>query len=179
MKLYEHQSNALKETADKTHVAYYHMPIKGYEGLYTIDEFGNVYSIRRKCIVKPFVNSSGYLRINLYDSTGKSKKHYIHRLVADTFISNPNHLKIVNHKDCNKLNNHYINLEWCTQSENVVHSYKNGCQQSTRVLVDGKLFYSLRKASVYLGHCSNYLSLKIKENGQNFEIEGHSIKVVI
>ena len=46
MKLYEHQSNALKETADKTHVAYYHTPIKGYEGLYTIDEFGNVYSIR-------------------------------------------------------------------------------------------------------------------------------------
>lgn len=42
-----------------------------------------------------------------------------------------------------------------------------------------KLFYSLRKASKFIGHCNNYLSLKIKENGNEFEIDGHSIKVVI
>lgn len=182
--LYSHQQQALKDTENFNHVAYYHVPIKGYEGLYEIDEFGNVYSViqnnsRRKGIIKPFINSSGYLRINLYDNGGKSKKHYIHRLVANAFISNPDHLKIVNHKDCNKLNNHYSNLEWCTQSQNVNHSYENGRQKSTRVLIDGELFYSLRKASRFLGHCDNYLSLKIKENGNRFEISGHLIEVVI
>ena len=179
VQLYTHQAEAIAATINKNHVA-----IQGYEGLYEIDEFGNVYSIvqnnsRRKGIMKPLINSSGYLRINLYDANGKAKKHYIHRLVANAFIPNPECLKIVNHKDCDKLNNYYTNLEWCTQSENIVHSYKNGCQQSTRVLIDGKLFYSLRKASAYLGHCNNYLSLKIKENGQEFKVEGHLIKVVV
>ena len=51
--------------------------------------------------------------------------HLIHRLVAITFLDNPNNKLTVNHKDGNKLNNHLCNLEWATYSENCKHSYDN------------------------------------------------------
>lgn len=128
LELYKHQVEALKITENQNHVA-----IPGYEGLYEIDRQGNVYSIittnsRRKGIIKPQDNSKGYLRVNLFDKNGKSKKHYVHRLVAKVFIPNPENKPIVNHKDCNTKNNSIENLEWCTQSENIQYSYDLGRQ---------------------------------------------------
>ena len=55
-----------------------------------------------------------------------SKTYDIHRLVALHFISNNHNKPQVNHKDGNKLNNNYKNLEWCTSKENVNHAIKNG-----------------------------------------------------
>ena len=103
--------------------------IKGYEGLYKIDDKGNVYSCitnssRRKGIMKP-QSKNGYLTIGLYKDK-KYKNYLIHRLVAQAFISNPNNLKEVNHIDGNKHNNRVQNLEWCTGSQNVKHSYEHG-----------------------------------------------------
>lgn len=57
---------------------------------------------------------------------GKSKKYLIHRLVAQTYLLNPNNLPCVNHKDGNKLNNDVDNLEWCDYSENMGHVSKTG-----------------------------------------------------
>ena len=51
-----------------------------------------------------------------------SKQYSVHRLVAMTFIDNPNNYKIVNHIDENKLNNNVKNLEWCTLLQNTIHS---------------------------------------------------------
>ena len=53
-------------------------------------------------------------------------KFYIHRLVAECFVPNPNGYREVNHKDGNKRNNAAENLEWCTRSENVLHAYRTG-----------------------------------------------------
>lgn len=105
--------------------------IKGYEGLYQIDEIGNVYSIiqtssRRKRILKPHQNAQGYLKVNLYDLNGVCKKKYVHRLVAEAFIPNPENKPNINHIDCNVKNNNVNNLEWCTQSENILHCSKLG-----------------------------------------------------
>ena len=69
--------------------------------------------------LKPFLNPRlGYLQINL----GK-RSHYIHRLVAETFIPNPENKPEVNHKNGIRNDNRVENLEWCLHSENIKHSY--------------------------------------------------------
>lgn len=102
-------------------------PVKDYEELYEVSSLGNVRSITRyKKILKPGL-VRGYPHITLYNSKNKKNKNYnIHRLVAETFIDNPNNLPQVNHKDGNKLNNSVDNLEWCTCKENILHGIKNG-----------------------------------------------------
>ena len=50
----------------------------------------------------------------------------LHRIIAEAFIPNPNNKKVINHINCNKKDNSIKNLEWCTQSENCLHSVKLG-----------------------------------------------------
>ena len=71
------------------------------------------------------VNNEGYCQVSL-TTTHKSKLYFIHRLVAQAFIPNPENKPNVNHKDLNPYNNNYRNLEWCTQKENVKHAIENG-----------------------------------------------------
>ena len=130
MNLFEHQLKVLNETTQFNRVA-----IKGFEGLYEIDIYGNVYSLiqnssRRKRILKQYQNEAGYMKVNLYDSNGKCKKKYIHRLVAEVFIPNPLNKPNVNHLDCNVKNNNVNNLEWCTQKENIQYCIKMGRYKS-------------------------------------------------
>ena len=87
--------------------------IKGYEGLYAIDEDGNVWSYRRNKFLKHTLNNSGYHMVNLCVDD-KRKKCLIHRLVAEAFIPNPDNKPQVNHKDEDKSNNCGSNLEWCS-----------------------------------------------------------------
>lgn len=94
-----------------------YLPIKGFENRYLISNTGNVFSIKSNKKLKPEIRRN-YYSVQLFN--GKTYKHYsIHRLVASHFISNPNNLLYVNHKDENKLNNCVSNLEWCTASYNV------------------------------------------------------------
>lgn len=77
-------------------------------------------------------HSNGYLRVML-SINGKHYDRYIHRLVAQTFIDNPNNYAEINHIDGNKKNNRIENLEWCNRSHNNKHAYQiglhtlNGC----------------------------------------------------
>ena len=105
-------------------------PIKNFENFYGIDTQGNVFGYKRKKIVMPVINKFGYRRIKLCK---ENKLYYfqVHRLVAQTFIPNPNNLPQVNHKDGNKLNNSVDNLEWCTQSYNMKHAYKIGLEKKS------------------------------------------------
>ena len=72
------------------------------------------------------IDCFGYARVRI-----KGKRYKIHRLVAETFIPNPEDKREVNHKDGNKLNNRADNLEWATRSENQKHAYKIGLQKSS------------------------------------------------
>ena len=126
MKLYSHQEESLKQTEGLNRVA-----VKGFEGLYEVDSSGRVFSIignahRRKRELKQYSNENGYLKVNLYDLEGKCKKKYVHRLVAEAFLLNSEEKANVNHIDCNVKNNRVENLEWCTQSENILHAVKLG-----------------------------------------------------
>ena len=98
--------------------------IKNWEN-YTIDEFGNVRNIKTQKYLKGALNGKGYLRVELHNNK-KIKKFFIHRLVAEYFISNPLNKEQVNHKDGNKLNNNVENLEWVTNQENSNHAWKYG-----------------------------------------------------
>jgi hypothetical protein len=92
--------------------------VVGYEGLYEVSDAGSIRNAHTKKIKKPYINRCGYKKVQLRKN-GSSKNHYIHRLVALSFICNPDNLKEINHKDENKLNNNADNLEWCTRSYNV------------------------------------------------------------
>lgn len=94
--------------------------IENYEELYWVSNIGRVKSKRK--ILKP--TKGEYLKVGL-SKNGIQTTKYIHRLVAETFISNPNNLKQINHKDENKYNNKVDNLEWCTQQYNMNYGCRN------------------------------------------------------
>jgi len=90
--------------------------VKGFDN-YIIDTEGNIYSLLTKKYLKPRIDDKGYLYTELCKD-GKRYGKKVHRLVAETFIPNPNNLPEVNHKDENKQNPCIENLEWCTSKYN-------------------------------------------------------------
>lgn len=101
------------------------VPLKGFEDRYYIDEDGNVFAQRTCNAIRPYIKRNGYLQVTLYAEDGKHNE-YVHRLVGKQFLPNPENKPEINHKDGNKQNNNYSNLEWSTSSENKYHAYKTG-----------------------------------------------------
>lgn len=94
--------------------------IKDYEGLYQISNLGRVrgvFNYRGKNHILKQNIKNNYYQVGLRKSNSRRWRG-VHRLVAETFIPNPDNLPCVNHKDENKLNNKSENLEWCTFSYN-------------------------------------------------------------
>ena len=94
--------------------------VKEYEGLYWVSNYGRVKSKRK--ILKPTLGE--YLKVGL-SKNGVQKTLTIHRLVAQAFVENKNNYNFVNHKDENKLNNFYSNLEWCDNKYNLNYGIRN------------------------------------------------------
>lgn len=110
--------------------------IKDYEGKYEVSNLGRVKSLERKSrlnrkikerILAPREHTGGYLRVQL-----SRKDFYIHRLVAETFIPNPENKSQVNHIDGNKRNNRVDNLEWNTPLENNLHAIRTGLHKTDK-----------------------------------------------
>lgn len=110
--------------------------IPGYEGLYQVSNLGRVkrfarntregyrtMKIRERYLI-PHLNSNGYYRLSI-SVNKKSKKVYLHQLVAKSFIENPDNKPNVNHKNNIHTDNRVCNLEWVTQSENIQHYWNN------------------------------------------------------
>lgn len=98
------------------------LPIKGYEGRYEVSDYGRVRSLFKEIVMQQYKHYKGHMFLSLYDHEYGRKKYFVHRLVAMTFISNPENKECVNHKDENKQNNNVSNLEWMTSGENTRYS---------------------------------------------------------
>ncbi len=107
-------------------------PIPGFEK-YLISKEGVIYSTivkkLRKINTERFIKSKSYINVGLRHSDGKEYKRLIHRLVAITYIPNPENKTTVNHIDGNKYNNNVTNLEWASQQEQVDHVIKNNLKK--------------------------------------------------
>ena len=114
--------------------------IKGYEGSYRVSNLGRIKSLNyrhtgKEGILKPKTTKNGYLQVNL-QKDNKCKHFLVHRLVALAFVDGYKEGLVVNHKDENKQNNIWTNLEWCTSQYNSQYSsYKlsgENCSEETR-----------------------------------------------
>lgn len=110
----------------------------GYEGLYQVSDLGRVRSVdryikrndgiiqhRKGKIILQTKNLDGYMQVKLCKD-GKSRTVRVHRIIAESFIPNPDNLSDVNHIDCDRTNNIVLNLEWLSFKENIKHSHKKG-----------------------------------------------------
>ena len=167
--------------------------VDGYEGIYKVSNLGRVKSAERlkkhpsgtgsllvhEKILHQSKNTWGYSQVTLY-ARGHGKNITVHRLVAESFIPNPNGLPQVNHKDECKSNNHADNLEWCTNSYNMNYGTRNlrgGLAKSKPVIqfsLDGKFiskFCSAREASKMTGADYKHISdccLGIRKTHKNY-----------
>lgn len=102
------------------------LPVRGYEGKYEVSNSGKVRSLNyhRQGITKELtgnVDKDGY-RCVLLRKDNKRKTCFVHRLVATAFIPEIEGKRLINHKDCNRLNNRADNLEWCDAQYNAVYA---------------------------------------------------------
>ena len=111
--------------------------IPNYEGIYQVSDLGRIKSLsgllatksgvikqRYNKIMSQIIKSNGYLSI-MFSVNSNQKRFHVHRLVAISFISNPENKPEVNHKNCIKTHNYKMNLEWNTVQENTDHAVLN------------------------------------------------------
>ena len=139
-------------------------PIKGYEGLYEVSDQGRVRSLKfgKERIMKQLITPKGYIRVGLRKN-GYQKMYLVHRLVAQTFIPNPDNLTEVNHKDEDKINNKVSNLEWCDRKYNINYGTRTDrcSKQVIQFTKDGvfvREWKSTRDVERNLGYFHNNIS---------------------
>ena len=135
-------------------------PIADSKGIYYISNQGNAksYKFCNERFLKPSLATTGYFVIGIC-TNGKKKNFPIHRLVAQTFIPNPQNKPQVNHRDGNKLNNNIDNLEWVTAKENSKHALDMGLLENisksvSKPVIDiitGQKYKSLTAACIDIG----------------------------
>ena len=97
---------------------------------YQASTFGKIKNKETGVILRPYLSEWGYEAVHLRKD-GKSHNRYIHKLVAETFIPNPDNKPEVNHEDGVKTNNRVDNLSWVTKSENNEHAYRIGLKAAS------------------------------------------------
>lgn len=132
--------------------------VQGFEDEYSITDDGYIFSKKKNKILSSYSHKNWYVNIRLCKN-GVQYPFKVHRLVAISFLPNPLNLKDVNHKNGIKHDNRVENLEWCSRSENIKHSYrtlnrtitKGISHPKSKLLIDTSsgIFYDcLREAAI-------------------------------
>ena len=140
--------------------------VEGYNGVYQVSNLGRVKSFNKSKngkILKLQKEVKGYLVIRLYRSPTDWWHAKAHRLVALTFIPNPDNKPQINHINCIKSDNRVENLEWCTNGENQKHAFKNGLQRSNggtpkrkvKCIETGEVFLTVTSAAKSISTTKN------------------------
>src|SRR3990167_8090173 len=95
------------------------------EKRFQAEKSGRIFDSLKKRFVTQVKQTDGYLQFRFWDGV-RRRAVSVHRIIASTFIPNPLQLPQVNHKNGIKTDNRIENLEWCTQSQNIRHSYSMG-----------------------------------------------------
>jgi hypothetical protein len=160
---------------------------------YKVDEDGDVYrcsyvdwgnkaKYNGEHKLNPATDRYGYLKVCLCEK-GVRRYVTVHRLVAETFIPNPNSLPTVNHKNGNKKDNRVCNLEWVTNKENTHHAFltglHKGCRTSVTLSKDDKTitFESITEAAFYLKHDRHCFDRHLDNNPNEGIIDGWHFKL--
>lgn len=126
---------------------------------YEVSNFGRVKNAKYDRLLTPS-NKKGYRKVGLRVD-GHSITRSVHQLVAQVFVEGFHALVEVNHKDGNKANNHFTNLEWTTHSENMIHAVITGLfkppggrpRKAVRIIETGEVFDSLSECAMAIdGH---------------------------
>lgn len=165
-------------------------PVKNYEGLYEVSNFGRVRSLTRKVktskgitqtwigkMLTPGKSGNGYYYVTL-SKNGKSKARRVHILVAQAFLPNKENYQQVNHIDGDKSNNDFSNLEWCTPHQNIKHAVSNGLFNNPIILQfkNGKLvgaFHSTRDAAKATGLPYSAIGKCIQHSPEHKHVGGY------
>ena len=172
--------------------------VVGYEGLYQVSNFGRVRSLERKISygntqytkramnMKVTVGKNLYCRVTL-TKDGKQSQVYVHRLVAEAFLPNPDNLPEVDHIDANPSNNNLSNLHWVSHKENMDHmielgrnydgseNLKHDGPKRAVVRNDGKRYDSLLAAAKDLGYKTNFV-IWSNLNGKTKSCRGYTFR---
>ncbi len=165
--------------------------IKGYEGLYKVSNYGEIKSLAKKyktwngyksqpeMFLKPISYNrnkcNSYTKVNLLKDK-RLRQCSIHRLVALHFIDNPNNLPQVNHLDGKKWNNCFLNLKWCTGSENMRHAIDTNLYQVAK----GEQLSKLKEIDVHeIRRIFKQKQLNRDEIGKLFNISGRHVSDIV
>jgi len=169
--------------------------IPGYEGMYQISNMGRLKNLERKFwrnhsvtykytlytrkenISKLHSWDGDYIRTTLYKN-GIKKHIKLHRLVGQLFIPNPKNLPQINHKNGIRYDNKVENLEWCTNSENILHAYRIGLEKA----VCGELHHNsvFKNSDIIKIRCmyetGNY---SMRELAKKYNVDKDTIKCIV
>lgn len=163
--------------------------IPDYEGLYEASSLGRIrskegrvsyrkyksgkifeFNHKKGTMLKAKLRSGNYYQVDLYNSSGECSTKYIHRIIAITFVLNPEGKAEVNHIDGNRTNNCYSNLGWVTPSENIRHAIDMGLTTNNKEVVlyaneETIVFNTMARCNRFLGRGSAYLTQRIVYKG--------------
>ena len=165
-----------------------HGRVRSKEGKVTYSEYHGERVWKSRILKEKNPNKKGRRdkRVDLWKD-GKPKSLLVSRIIATTFIPNPENKKSVNHIDGNHRNNHVENLEWASYNENSNHAFDNDLMPTniriTLIRVSNQeshSFRSMAKASEFIGRNRGYISLRLKRNYETvMDVDGNEYEIII